>query len=168
MSDTGMSEHGERTAARVHDVPVLMGKIIERRLLLEIPDDKMDRIEKRASRGREMAPKNKKGFRHRVQSLVLDKRDPSQIIRTLAPVDPRLKRDQEVFNEYAPKVWKMSHDAPGFLREILVLFMKNTWHTRNALIFRGRNEEEKKLAVKYLKFLKTIGIGKKQAPVPEL
>jgi len=104
-------------------------------------------------------PKSKIGHRHRMKVIVKDKRDPEPI-RLMCPPKPRLRRDREIVNEFAPRLWQLLQKPETAMDEMLDLFIRNTWYTRNEIIFHGLKESD--LAQEYLEFLQKLGIPKSQ------
>ncbi|MDD5759862.1 MAG: tyrosine-type recombinase/integrase [Desulfobulbaceae bacterium] len=104
-------------------------------------------------------PKSKIGYRHRMKVIVKDKRYPVPV-RLMCPPKPRLRRDREIVNEFSPRLWQLLQEPDSLMNDMIDLFIRNSWYTRNEIIFHGLKESS--LAKKYIEFLQHLGIHKGQ------
>ena len=127
--------------------------MLRHRLILS--QNETENIERTSKRIRQLKPKSKIGHRHHLSKIFFHNHEK----RILCPPWPRLRQEQAILEQYAPKVWQLYETDREFLLDILVLFVKNSWYSINEIIF--HNFDEAEAARNFMIFLNKVGINKK-------
>lgn len=102
--------------------------------------------------------KGTKGYRHRMENIVTDRRSPNATKYIDCPVSPRKADDAAVAAKLTPKLLSFMKNEPGACEQVFSYYLNNTWQTSNELIF--KNPQEPSLAENFLDFLGMLGIEK--------
>lgn len=102
---------------------------------------------------------NKNIYHHDMMMYVKDKKEPNNKTRLICPIEPRQKCDKSVVTTFFPKLIQMVEKERGKTFEVLDYYIHNAWKKRNELVF--HNPDEPDMAIKYLEFLQSLGIQKK-------
>lgn len=98
--------------------------------------------------------KGKGGFRHRMISATLDRRE-SENLRLACPIAPNTESDKEIVRRLSPKLIEAFRNNPTLCESVIDFYVKNVWNTRNEVIF--KNPDNPTDAIKFLEFLRMLG-----------
>lgn len=97
--------------------------------------------------------KGKDGYRHRMITATLDRRDSKS--RLACPMPPHSDTDKNVIKRLAPKLLEAFHQHPKLCEAVFEYYLNNAWQTRNEVIF--KDVDDPSHAKQFMVFLDSLG-----------
>lgn len=97
-----------------------------------------------------------KGYRHRMEEVIKDRRQKGGSSRLACPAAPRTASDKAIAKRLAPQILSVMKTKPDPCKKVFSYYLENAWQTRNEIIFKDPGQPE--YAKQFIDFLNELGI----------